>query len=45
MGSEGASWDAFMERIWEADDINCAAIAVQMDSLDGIDDDNTDSWL
>ena len=42
VGSEGAC-DAFMERIREADDR--AATSVHMDSLDGIEDSNADSWL
>jgi hypothetical protein len=44
VGSEGAC-DAFMERIREADDVDRAATSVHMDSLDGIEDSNTDSWL
>jgi hypothetical protein len=44
VGSEGAC-DAFMERIREADDVDRAATSVHMDSLDGIEDSNADSWL
>ena len=44
VGSEGAC-DAFMERIREADDVDRAATSVHMDSLDGIEDSNTDWWL
>ena len=44
VGSEGAC-DAFMEQIREADDVDRAATSVHMDSLDGIEDSNADSWL
>jgi hypothetical protein len=44
VGSEGAC-DAFMERIREADDVDRAATSVNMDSIDGIEDSNADSWL
>jgi hypothetical protein len=47
VGSEGAC-DAFMERIREADEqmnVDRAATSVHMDSIDGIEDSNADSWL